>query len=44
MEANDKNLRMFTYQTHDYMDKYPKISFTQEWLDEYNKLLNNENN
>ena len=103
MEANGKNLKMFTYQTHDYMDEHPETSFrtaesqeiadkfiehmrthwsngtvsnakevtpeefynarqsnywkgyeeqldnlasdcTQEWLDKYNKLLNNETN
>lgn len=27
MKANGKNLRMFMYQTHDYMDMYPETSF-----------------
>lgn len=27
MKANGKNLLMFMYQTHDYMDMYPETSF-----------------
>ena len=27
MKANGKNLKMFIYQTHDYMDMHPETSF-----------------
>jgi hypothetical protein len=39
MKANGKNLKMFIYQTHDYMDMKPETSFrtaeSQEVMNQY---------
>lgn len=40
MKANGKNLKMFMYQTHDYMDMHPETNFrTAESLDVMNEIL-----
>lgn len=42
MKANGKNLKMFMYQTHDYMDLKPETSFrTAESQEVMNQFIDN---